>query len=44
MNWDYEIHTDSSQPSRGGKSEEIANLFPRLFVSGNFQAVTANLG
>lgn len=43
MDWDYEIHTDSSQPPRGGQNEEIVNTFPRLFVPGHFQAVTASL-
>lgn len=43
MDWDYEIHTDSSQPPRGGQNEEIVNTLPRLFVPGHFQAVTASL-
>lgn len=43
MNWDYEIHTDSSQPPRGGQNEEIVNTFPRLFVPGHSQEVTASL-
>lgn len=44
MNWDYEIHTDSSQAPSSGKNEEIANTFLRLFVPGHlFQAVTASL-